>query len=70
MYNPTKPSLVVLRDIEHRINKTGTPKVGGISKAQKAQFLKCVGRFHEKLLFSNLLTKTQYSSDITAKVRI
>ena len=33
----------------------------------------CVGRFHEKLLFSDLrllFTKTQYSSDITSKVRI
>ena len=49
-------------------NKTGTFKVGVISKAQKVQFLKYgLGGFHEKLPFSNLrllFSKTQYSSDI------
>ena len=51
-----------------KVNKTGTSKVGAISKAQKAQFLK-----YEKLLFLNLrflLTKAQYSSDLISKVRI
>ena len=58
--------------------KIGMTKVGAISKAQKAPIMKirteiCVGRFHEKLLFSDLrllLTKTQYRSDITLKVRL
>ena len=41
-------------------------------RLKKRRFEICVGRFHEKL-YSNLrllLTKTQYSSDITSKVRI
>ena len=53
--------------------KTGTSKVGAISKAQNAVFKTCKGRSREKLLFSNLrllLTETQYSSDITSIVRI
>ena len=55
-------------------NKTGTSKVGAIPKAKKSAVFKiCVGRFHEKLLFSSLrllFRKTPYSSDITSKIRI
>ena len=63
---PSSDALLIL------MNKTETSKVGAISEAQKAQFLKCVGRFCEKLLFLNLrlLLKTQNSLNITSKVRI
>ena len=40
-------------------------------RLKKHSFKICVGRFHGKLLFSNLhllLNKTQYSSDITSNL--
>ena len=56
------------------MNKSGTFKVGTIFKAQNMRrFEICVGRSHEKLLFSDfriLLTKTQHSSGIPSKVQI
>ena len=42
-------------------------------KLKKRKFEISVGSFHEKLLFWDLrllLTKTQYSSDITSKIQI
>ena len=50
-------------------NKTGTSALF----LKKRSFQNTRKMFHEKILFSNLrllLSKTQYSSDITSKIRI
>ena len=42
-------------------------------RLEKGSFKICVGRFHEKLLFSILrllFSKTRYTTDITSKIRI